>query len=52
MIDANKFIKFLENKGINFFTGVPDSLMMSFCNLVENKKKIVTLTVTKVSQYL
>ena len=39
MIDPKKFISALEKNNINFFTGVPDSLMSGFCNLIENKKK-------------
>ena len=33
MINPNLFIEFLIKKGINFFSGVPDSLLkeLSFC---------------------
>ena len=35
MIDTKKFIKFLKRKNINFFTGVPDSLLKSFSKELE-----------------
>ena len=38
MIDPKKFIKIFEKNGISFFTGVPDSLMSGFCNLMDTKK--------------
>lgn len=31
MVDAGKFVKSLKNGGVDFFTGVPDSLLKSFC---------------------
>ena len=31
MIDTGKFVDALETAGISFFTGVPDSLLKSFC---------------------
>ena len=31
MIDPSLFYKFLTERGTNFFTGVPDSLLKSFC---------------------
>lgn len=31
MIDPRKFVEILIKKGINFFTGVPDSLLKDFC---------------------
>ena len=34
MIDANKFVEALQSCGIAFFTGVPDSLLKSFCAYV------------------
>jgi phosphonopyruvate decarboxylase len=42
LIKVKNFLKFLNKNGVNFFTGVPDSLLKSFCLLVEkklNKKK-------------
>ncbi len=37
MIKVENFLKFLNINGINFFTGVPDSLLKNFCLLVEKK---------------
>ena len=37
MIDVKNFYEYLENKKINFFTGVPDSLLQEFCTLLEKK---------------
>ena len=34
MIDAGKFVDCLKGSGIDFFTGVPDSLLKSFCAYV------------------
>lgn len=31
MIEANSFISHLRNRGVDFFCGVPDSLLKSFC---------------------
>jgi len=31
MIDTSKFYKSLRDKGVDFFTGVPDSLLKDFC---------------------
>ncbi len=31
MVDAANFVKVLEDEGVSFFTGVPDSLLKSFC---------------------
>lgn len=31
MVDVKNFVDALENSGISFFTGVPDSLLKSFC---------------------
>ncbi len=37
MINQNKFFKILNNCGVEFFTGVPDSYLNGFCNyLLEN----------------
>ena len=32
MINANEFLKFLQDQGVSFYTGVPDSLLKGFCN--------------------
>ena len=44
MIDPSNFLKFLKSKKINFFTGVPDSLLKNFLYNLEhlNKKKHIT----------
>ena len=34
MIKANSFVECLKSAGIGFFTGVPDSLLKSFCAYV------------------
>ena len=34
MIDAEKFVGALKAAGVGFFTGVPDSLLKSFCAYV------------------
>lgn len=34
MIDVNKFVESLQSCGVSFFTGVPDSLLKSFCAYV------------------
>ncbi len=39
MINPENFLNSLLNSKINFFTGVPDSLLKNFCNLLENNKK-------------
>ena len=31
MVNAGKFVEVLEGEGVSFFTGVPDSLLKSFC---------------------
>ena len=38
MINPIKFLKFLKKQDVLFYTGVPDSLMKSFCSLVEKEK--------------
>ena len=38
MIDSIKFYKSLKKNDINFFTGVPDSLLKNFLNQFEKKK--------------
>ena len=39
MIKPSDFVKFLGEHDINFFAGVPDSLMKNFCNYLS---KILT----------
>ena len=34
MVEAGKFVGCLKEVGIDFFTGVPDSLLKSFCAYV------------------
>ena len=34
MINVERFVKVLQEKGVGFFTGVPDSLLKSFCAYV------------------
>lgn len=45
MIDTNAFLSTLQNRGVNFFAGVPDSLLKSFCALlldeVDPKRHVV-----------
>ena len=37
MIQVDNFLKFLKKNKINFFTGVPDSLLKNFCLSIEQK---------------
>ena len=37
MIDSNKFLEALEDAGLHFFTGVPDSLLKSICYRITSK---------------
>ena len=37
MIKVENFLKFLNKNGVNFFTGVPDSLLKNFCLLIEKR---------------
>lgn len=37
MIQPKAFLTFLKNKGITFFTGVPDSLLKPFCSCVQTE---------------
>ena len=37
MIDVEKFVGVMKSAGIDFFTGVPDSLLKSFCAHVTDK---------------
>jgi hypothetical protein len=34
MIDTDRFVKALKDSGVDFFTGVPDSLLKPFCAYV------------------
>ena len=34
MIRVDAFVKYLHDSGVTFFTGVPDSLLKSFCAYV------------------
>ena len=34
MIEVNNFVACLRESGVDFFTGVPDSLLKSFCAYV------------------
>ena len=34
MIDVEKFVGVMKSAGVGFFTGVPDSLLKSFCAYV------------------
>ena len=36
MISVNNFVKFLKKNGINFFTGVPDSVLKNLSILIDN----------------
>ena len=37
MISAPKYLDFLQENNVNFFTGVPDSLLKEFCACVTNR---------------
>ena len=45
MLDSKKFYNFLKKNNINFFTGVPDSLLKNFIYLLDKKKKEEHLSV-------
>ena len=38
MIEVKRLIKILDNSKINFFSGVPDSVLKKFSNSINNKK--------------
>ena len=40
MINPKIFFRILNNNGIDFFTGVPDSLLKGFCNFITGHKRI------------
>ena len=44
MIDANHLFSFLIKNKINFFTGVPDSVLKSFSYVLDLNKKNKTIT--------
>ena len=44
MIKSNKLIKTLKDSGINFFTGVPDSLFSELCISLEKQKNHISST--------
>ncbi len=35
MVDPRAVVEYLRNQGISFYTGVPDSVLMSFCSYLE-----------------
>ena len=37
MINVEDFEKYLNKNGVEFFTGVPDSQLSSFCDYIEDK---------------
>ena len=37
MIDPNLFIEFLIKKEINFYSGIPDSLLKELCFCIDEK---------------
>ena len=39
MINPNKFVEEICRLGVNFFTGVPDSLLKNLTKAIENKAK-------------
>ncbi len=43
MINTKKFFGILKRRGINFFSGVPDSCLNEFCNELSNHKDITNL---------
>ena len=38
MIEVKKLVKVLDDSKINFFSGVPDSVLKKFSNVINNKK--------------
>jgi len=42
MIDPSLFYKFLSERGVHFFTGVPDSLLKSFCAYAAGRGNHIT----------
>ncbi len=37
MVEVGKFVGRLQSSGIDFFTGMPDSLLKSFCAYVTDR---------------
>ena len=51
MVDAKDFINHLLKKNINFFTGVPDSILKNFITCLSfNKKKILFIELQLVKE--
>jgi phosphonopyruvate decarboxylase len=46
MIDANRLFFFLKKNKINFFTGVPDSILKNFSYILDLHKKKITNIIT------
>ena len=46
MIDVKKLVDQLKNNKINFFTGVPDSVLKNFTNYIDTDKKCENLILT------
>ena len=40
MINVEKFLQFLKKKKINFFTGIPDSILKEFCTFLDDNYTI------------
>ena len=43
MIDIKSLVRLLERNNINFFTGVPDSVLKELSIYLQNKSKIVRI---------
>ena len=46
MIDVNHLFFFLKKNKINFYTGVPDSVLKSFSDILDSNKKKITNIIT------
>jgi phosphonopyruvate decarboxylase len=46
MIDANRLFLILKKSKINFYTGVPDSILRNFINIIDSNKKKVKHIIT------
>ena len=44
MIDPGQLYKKLQDNGLDFFTGVPDSLLKDFCAYIEDHSENNTIT--------
>jgi len=40
MVDTESFVNYLCDKGISFYSGVPDSLLKNFCACISSKKGV------------